>query len=282
MTDKDFINKILNKNFTITFNDKQDDFVVKPLYDEGLIFSYTTFLTEVYSLIYGDTNPTNDTFGLYVKEWYDEAVERVVIDIISFIKKTKKNKGSVTLINRAIKKFSKKYFPELITKVCDDYYTKTYLIPNVNVFIEKLSSYGEVKGSQYLAKAFIDTTGLHENEKQIKIAKKIIVEWYEKNHLQKNIQKFLDQLILVLGPRNWEVKQIGSGKYDSISILKSFPNEDPSTYPLITQKFNEWYEEAVIKASESEMKKAYHTNVGDLVEAGKIKVDTKSIDDLDL
>lgn len=287
MTDREFVYKFLDKNFTITFNDKyivasDKMYVAKVLYGNDLFYSYEKFRDEVYLMIYGDASQTNNRYDKHIGDWFDDTLAKILGDIINFIRSIKKNKGSVTLINRTIKKFSKKYTLELIAHICNEYYTKNYLTPNVNVFLEKLSSYGEVKGSKYLVKAFVDITGIHENEFQLKIAKKMILDWYEKNQLPKNIDKFLEQLVLILGPTNWQVKQIGGGNYNISSIFEHFPNEDQSMYSLISSKFNDWYEEEIVKASELEMKKAYHTTVGDLVVNGKIKINEDSIKDLDL
>lgn len=286
MTDEVFVNKILNKNYKITLDEKGKDFAVITIFD-GKVLSINDFQKEVLNLIGEFTAKDGRQSADLISAWCQDQILNVTKDVGKYLRRIKKNKGSITMHKRLIDKFSKSQYGEaLLTKIFDNYYQVSYMEPKVNEFIRKLESFGELKGSAYLDKAFLDNHGLHERETQIRFAKKKIFKWYQDKYLDKKIKDTLSQLYLSLGKTNWDVMKIGVGRIgagnDSKTILKCFHHEHKEMEPIISQKFHNWYDEEVIKASSDEMKKVYHTTIGDLVESGKIKVNENSIKDLDL
>ena len=80
-----------------------------------------------------------------------------------------------------------------------------------------------------------------------------INEWYRNNHqLENKILEILDQFMITLGPRNWEVRWIGHGLLTEDKIYSAFREHDFHK-SFIMSIYNKWYNMAVMLATEKHM-----------------------------
>lgn len=77
-------------------------------------------------------------------------------------------------------------------------------------------------------------------------------EWYGEVALKDKVDDLLSQLIITLGSRDWQVRWIGHGLLSEDKLCESF-KEHQYHKSYILKKYDEWYDKAVIEASEREV-----------------------------
>lgn len=83
-------------------------------------------------------------------------------------------------------------------------------------------------------------------------------QWYVYNIINPKLKEILSELILKLGPRNWEVHKPNKGIYTLNQIkLDYFHADTPRQFIYIAQEYEKWYENQVILASEATMNIKY-------------------------
>ena len=92
-----------------------------------------------------------------------------------------------------------------------------------------------------------------ENEKILKPNLKVLNEWYHERFIREKLDDFFNELVITLGPNNWRVTWIGHGELTKDKILY-YLREDKYHLSYITQRYDEWYSNAIIEASERYMK----------------------------
>jgi hypothetical protein len=81
-------------------------------------------------------------------------------------------------------------------------------------------------------------------------ALKELNEWYANTVITDKMNDFLNQLVITLGTRNWVVTWVGHGPLSREKILSQFKEENEYHHKFIVDMYDEWYEIAVIDASE--------------------------------
>ena len=93
-----------------------------------------------------------------------------------------------------------------------------------------------------------------DTEKARDYAFSYINDWYSDEILGQQITELFREFVITLGERNWKITWIGHGPVTKEKIEAHFKDETDFQKKLIMMKFNQWYEEAVIDASERMMK----------------------------
>ena len=131
----------------------------------------------------------------------------------------------------------------------DNYYQKNHLD---NVIKKYINTLNPQMNSLYIVNNFKELSIEMETHYDYCVDK--VNEWYGEIALKDKIQDILSQLIITLGTRDWEVTWIGHGKLNENNLYSSFKeHEYHKTY--ILKKYDEWYDVAVIEASEREVLK---------------------------
>jgi hypothetical protein len=143
-------------------------------------------------------------------------------------------------------KHDKKYFSGDIIDSFKKYYRENYLLSKLNNFLDsKIQS--EIRNFSYLKADYGDLLIEIDTEEEFCI--NTINEWYLDNKLKPKLEDLFSQLVITMGSKNWVVTWIGHGPLDENKIIKGL-NEDEFNREYIINKYDEWYTEAVILASE--------------------------------
>jgi hypothetical protein len=78
---------------------------------------------------------------------------------------------------------------------------------------------------------------------------------YATRFLNDHVDEFLRQLVITMGKTNWRVTWIGHGELTKDKVLSYFMKEDKYHEKYIMKKYNDWYDQAVIEASNRYMNK---------------------------
>ena len=136
-----------------------------------------------------------------------------------------------------------------IVNTFDNYYRENHLD---NVIKDYIKTLNKDMNSMFIVDNFKQLLVEVETHYDYCIDK--VNEWYGEVALKDKIDDFLSQLIITLGSRDWVVRWIGHGILTEDRLCSAFKEHDYHK-SYILKKYDEWYEKAVIEASEREVLK---------------------------
>jgi len=86
---------------------------------------------------------------------------------------------------------------------------------------------------------------------------KIIKEWYRVNVLDDKLIPFFRELVITLGKSDWVVTWIGHGPFTIEKLLNEFKDEKRYNEKYVIERYEQWFSEEVISASERYLTKAW-------------------------
>lgn len=176
----------------------------------------------------------------FIKEKFDYFLE--TIDI---------NKGSRHCYNVLQKIFylDIKLYKQKLTSKFNDYYGTKFKVL-VDKYLENVDK--EITSVQLINRFPIPLD--YEMDIFSEYAIKYINDWYAIRYLSDKVDLFLRELVVTLGKTNWQVTWIGHGPITKDKLLSQFMDENVYHEKYILQKYEEWYEQEVIGASERALK----------------------------
>ena len=181
--------------------------------------------------------------------WYFEKKTELLKSLYSYFDTLKPKMKSQKMIKKIVKKFYLKYSESFLTNTFNEYYFNKYLSPKLEAYKE---NFNESRGSLKLILDF-ERELLGENYKITEMVKSDLNNWYAEKFIGEKVKDFLSQLVITLGPRNWIVTWIGHGQVSKNKILNLFKDENEFHHEYILTMYDNWYDEAVIRASEKHM-----------------------------
>jgi hypothetical protein len=173
------------------------------------------------------------------------------VKIKTFLKSMDLSRGSIVLyevfVNTMVGDLDN-YLGYIVNNF-DNYYRKNHLDKVIEDYIKTLNPN---MNSVFIVDNFKDLSMEMETHYDYCIDK--VNEWYGEVALKDKIDDLLSQLIITMGNRNWVVRWIGHGILTEDKLCESF-NEHKYHKSYILKKYDEWFSNAVIAASEREILK---------------------------
>lgn len=180
----------------------------------------------------------------YFSSYYE--IKFLETKISAFLSKLDYKLGSEKLMSKLLRKFKGDllFYSSILINKFDENYRENYLTPEVDKYISSLTK-------NINSKRMLDGFSLLilENVNHKQYACDRLNDWYSSNVLDDKLEDLISQFVLTLGRRNWIVTWIGHGPVDEDKIMRVF-NEDDYHRDYVMKKFDRWYENAVIDASE--------------------------------
>ena len=244
--------------------------------DTSSKLSKSAFIAEAKTLV-GDNKLTQ-----VISDWFDEETGKLAKKILAYLDKfTDGGSGSQELSNEMLIAFAdeESISDETIVIFLESFYKEKFLAKYMDSLLDGLNP------------ETADVEVLNSHKKRIqrdqteKIAELCIDEinaWYSKSVVEDRLLDLFSQFVLTLGKTEWKVTWVGHGPMTEEKLLKCFEKDSDFHHGYILKRYSEWFEEAVNDASEREMNNAYHTRLWDKIQKGELKLNTDSIDDLDI
>jgi hypothetical protein len=248
MTDEKLITDFLEKNYRVIANDTY--FKVAEI-DSYKRITLSEFL-DTFKTIFGDfTTLDNETSIELFQKWFSFHKRILTKKLTEYLETLDMSEGSVKLLFKAVNRFSHGndkdlYNGEFIENYFNDYYKETVIDPQLKKI---LKSFHVEAGSQALVETISEKLTF-ETPKIYQYALDHLNEWYANTVIGDKMKDFLTQLVITLGSRNWVVTWIGHGPLSREKLLSQFKNENEYHHKFIVKMYDEWYETAVIDASE--------------------------------
>jgi hypothetical protein len=86
---------------------------------------------------------------------------------------------------------------------------------------------------------------------------KLIKDWYRVNILDDKLIPLFREFVITMGDKDWKVTWIGHGPLTEEKLLSQFQDEKKYNREYILQRYEDWFAEEVIDASERYLKKAW-------------------------
>ncbi len=142
------------------------------------------------------------------------------------------------------------YFRNKMTSRFNDYFNKVLVIPILDKYIlsleENIDSEKVINGLhrklQLNGKFYSD------------FALNYVNNWYANTVVGVKMQDLLSQLVITPSGYDWRVTWIGHGKADKERIVGEFKTENGYQHIFLGGMYDEWYDEAVVRASEKLIK----------------------------
>ncbi len=251
MTDEKLIHDFLEKNYRVTTDDTYFKVAEKDSFKRVTVNEFiTTFKT-----IFGDfITIDNETSVELFNKWFSFHKRLLVKHLADFIEGLDLNEGSVALLFKTINRFSHGPDSTLYTgSFIEQYFTDHYKEKVINPLVKQITKdfNGEL-GSQALLDTVSDRID-YETPKIHDYCVNMLNNWYSNAIIGDKMKDFLSQLVITLGNRNWVVTWIGHGPLSREKLLKEFRDESEFHHKFIEKMYDEWYEQAVIDASEREL-----------------------------
>jgi hypothetical protein len=193
----------------------------------------------------------------YVKVQIQKAISQFYHDNILhnkvniFLKSMDLSHGSIVLYNDLVDTMMsdlENYYSYIVNSF-NNYYREKHLDKVIKDYIETLNTN---MNSMFIVDNFKQLAIEIETHYDYCINK--VNQWYSDVVLKDKVDDLLSQLIIILGKRNWEVRWIGHGILTENKLFESLREHNyHKTY--ILNKYDEWYSNAVILASERELLK---------------------------
>lgn len=183
-----------------------------------------------------------------IKYYHDNILISKVND---FLESMDLSHGSMVLYNDLINVImgDLENYHRYIINSFDEYYQKNHLDEIIKDYIDTINP---DLNSVFIIDNFKQI--LLETENNHKYCVDKVNEWYGEAVLKDKVDDLLSQLIIVLGTRNWIVRWIGHGVLTEDKLCESF-REHKHHKNYIIKKYDEWYSNAVIAASQREVLK---------------------------
>lgn len=193
----------------------------------------------------------------YVKSQIQKAIIQYYHDNIlnhkveTFLKSVDLSHGSIVLANKLVNAMigDLENYHAYIVNTFDNYYRVNHLDKVIKDYIKTLNPN---MNSMFIVENFKQLTIEVETHYDYCIDK--VNEWYGEVALKDKVDDLLSQLVITLGSRDWQVRWIGHGILTEDKLCESF-REHNYHKSYILKKYDEWYEKAVILASEREVLK---------------------------
>lgn len=251
MTDEKLITNFLEKNYEVKTDktsfivfDKTNEKTMPPK-DFNLHFLK----------IFGDFNIDNDNSSTTILYSWFSAKKRIltnnlytIFDELVSTERSQKQLESVLKI--CDEKYKYEYHHDFVTNLFLDYYKDKFMIPKLEKY---KNTFNANLGSTKLIGDFQDEFIL-EHHQLITFAKDYLNRWYSETIIGDKVKELLSQLVITLGARNWVVTWIGHGPLSKSTLLKNFINESEFHHQFILDMYDNWYEEAIMEASEKVMR----------------------------
>jgi hypothetical protein len=247
MTDEILIVNFLEKNYEVKTD--KSSFIVFDKYDEKTMLPnvFNSHFIKLFSEFMIDDNNTSKKI---LFDWLSDKKKvltknlYIIFDELDSTKRSQKQLETVLKI--CDKKYKYKYHHDFITNLFLDYYKDKHIIPKLE---KHKNAFNTNLGSINLIDDFQDDINM-EHPQLITFAKDYLNTWYSETVIGVKIKDLLSQLVITLGTRNWVVTWIGHGPLSKSKLLNVFANENEFHHKFILDMYDEWYGEAVIKASE--------------------------------
>lgn len=260
MTDEKLINNFLDRYYKVIIDDVYFKIIDKETEKK---YTFKTRSREINNLsdftilfkkIFGVFTTNDETSLEILSRWVRIHQDKLIKELSDYVKSINIKEGSTSLLFKTINRFahgkdSGLYSTNFITEYITEYYNENYMLP----FLGKLTKdFNPKLGSVELIKQISDRLET-ETTNVYQFALDYLNKWYCENVIGDKMRDFLTQLVITLGSRNWVVTWIGHGPISKDKILSFFKDEENIHYDFIMKAYDDWYEMAVIQASEREM-----------------------------
>lgn len=248
MTDEKLITNFLEKNYRVVTDNTY--FKVAEI-DSDKRVNVNDFIN-TFKTIFGDFNSVdNETSVELFNKWFSFHKRLLTKKLTSYLETLDMTEGSVKLLFKSINRFSHGhdkglYNVTFIENYFNDYYKENVIDPQLKNI---LKTFVPESGSNTLIETISDKIN-YETTTIYQYALKFLNEWYANTVIGGKMKDFLTQLVITLGTRNWVVTWIGHGPLSREKILSQFKDENEYHHKFIVDMYDEWYELAVIEASE--------------------------------
>lgn len=250
MTDKEFIENFLNRNYVLkaytsdfVFNDKEADKIYT-------LNQFYLLMNEIFGYI--------PTLNEIINQWYNEVGRTIVADLYSFFDTLDLSLKSVECLRLVdIHCHTSRngiYSPDFARKRFNEYYMVNYLVgPDFEKLKKKVNI--DYHSSNNMISLLDITKETEDIYNRIVLA---LNEWYFDNVMDGKIKTFLDRSEVRLGRTNWEIKNLDYGTMDIDDVMKCFPDENPYQKVMIKKLLEEWYDNQKFVVSEHAMKNIWY------------------------
>jgi hypothetical protein len=248
MTDEKLITDFLKKNYRVITDDVYFKVAEKDSYKR---ITPNEFL-DTFKTIFGDfTTLDNETSIELFQKWFSFHKRLLTKKLTEYLDTLDMSEGSVKLLFKAVNRFGHGqdkglYNGGFIENYFNDYYKETVIDPLLKKI---LKSFHVEAGSNALIETISERINF-ETPKIYQYALNYLNEWYANTVIGDKVKDFLSQLVITLGTRNWVVTWIGHGPLSREKLLSQFKDENECHHKFIVKMYDEWYETAVIDASE--------------------------------
>jgi len=245
MTDEKLITDFLEKNYRVITDDVY--FKVAEI-DSYKRITPNEFL-DTFKTIFGDfTTLDNETSIELFQKWFSFHKRLLTKNLTEYIETLDTSEGSVKMLSKTIKKFNNlgQYNSSFIENYFSDYYKETVINPQLKKI---LKTFAPEAGSNALIETISERINF-ETPTIYQYALKHLNDWYADTVIGEKMKDFLSQLVITLGTRNWVVTWVGHGPLSREKLLSQFKDENEYHHNFIVKMYDEWYEIAVIDASE--------------------------------
>ena len=249
MTDREFIFNFLNKNYTVYADN--DLFKVKSLATD--VAMLPDWAINEFKVIIGSFSTTcgKNSVDLF-NEWFLEKKKEITKKLYDYLDKIKKNNGSIKMFSDLRKKFKKsEYSQPFMLKILIEFYIEKYMKPMVKEFIDSFTGDNTLTSNKI--QEYFNKKLDHETDEVRDFAYDYLNEWYCDNILEDKINELFNEFIIILGEKNWIVRWIGHGTLTNEKLSSNFRGENEVIMKYIKRKYEKWYDDNVVKASEKMM-----------------------------
>jgi hypothetical protein len=257
MNDEKLITKFLERHYKVIIDDtyfKIIDKETEKKYHFKRGSNQISNFSDTFKTIFGVFTSNKETSLDILYKWISFHQDKLIKNLSDYVKTLNLNEGSTSLLFKTINRFShgedsNLYSTNFITEYITDYYNENSMIPFLKKIIKEFNpKLGSVELIKHLSDRLeTETTSVYE------FALDYLNKWYCDNVIGDKMKDFLSQLVITLGSRNWIVTWIGHGPISKDKILSLFKDEESNHHEFIMKTFDNWYEIAVIEASEREM-----------------------------
>ncbi len=260
MTDVDIIIKFLERNCKVSTNNENFILIDKSNNKVYGTHDLSGFLILTLLEIFG----TNDKSFMSVisytfDDWFDDKKAKVAKQITDIFDSMMPSISSHKTLMRILNKYSlednktinKNITTEFIKNYFNDYFINKIMKKLIKTHIQNFDlELGSLRFVGDFFKKYPDQTPFIDD-----YIMKELNSWYSENALNNIVKDFLCELVVTLGRNNWVITRIGHGPIELQFLNNHFPRENPAQIKKINNLFAKWKEDAIIDASEREMKK---------------------------
>lgn len=186
---------------------------------------------------------TND----YKPRWLEPSLDK-------YLESLDMSLGSVVSLEKILSDY--KGDTELFNQVIVDRFNNHYDRHLSVLVMEYVSKFGEEATLQEFLDGFeprlTTETELHRHG-----STRLIKDWYRVNILDDKLIPLFREFVITMGAKDWIVTWVGHGPLTEEKLLSQFTDEHRYNKDYILQRYEDWFAEEVIDASERYLKKAW-------------------------